>query len=568
MNPLLEALIKKNVLNRYQAASLSEAIARGTNLFDALAQAGISGAAIRSAQSAISGVPERIVQKGTVSYDVLRTIPEDAVTTYHMVPLAITGKTLSIGMLDPNNFEARQAVQFLGAQRGLTPELFVISREDYQSILESYRGVQTGSVATESQFDQDATTIDDEPTKHAEPQVVGEPIIEDAPATKTVAVILKNAIEGGASDIHIENTGEEVKVRYRVDGILHTSLRTDKSMHQSLVARIKVLAKMKLDERRKPQDNRFAAIVDGRKVDFRVSVLPTFFGEKVVIRILDPEKGVRSLEDLGMTPEHMGMIRDALARPYGLILLTGPTGSGKTTTLYAMLQEVDRERLNVVSLEQPIEYHIPGVSQSQVRPEIGYTFAAGLRSILRQDPDVIMVGEIRDKETAELAIQAALTGHLVFATLHTNSAIGVVPRLVDMGIDPYLIAPTLVLSVAQRLVRRADAAYTNQQPIDEARRAFINDEIKDLPMDKHAQFDSGTTTTEITGRPAGEGTKGRLGAFEMFPMNRELERIILKDPTEPTIYDYVRAHGMITMREDAILKSMKGDVPWSEVMGL
>lgn len=567
MNPLLEALIKKNALNRYQAAALSESIARGADVIDALATAGVAGDTVRSAQAMVTGIPEKIVEKSSVSYDVLRTIPEDAAVTYRMVPLSIQGRILSVGMLDPNNFEARQALQFLGAQRGLTPQLFVISKDDYQTIIDGYRGVQSGPSVTTSELEQDATRID-EPQPQTAAQEAAGTLVEDAPATKTVAVILKNAIEGGASDIHIENTGEEVKVRYRVDGILHTSLRTDKSLHQGLVARIKVLAKMKLDERRKPQDNRFAALVDGRKVDFRVSTLPTFYGEKVVIRILDPEHGVKTLEDLGMTEEHRTMVREALNRPYGLILLTGPTGSGKSTTLYAMLQEVDRERLNVVSLEQPIEYHIPGVSQSQVRPEIGYTFAVGLRSILRQDPDCIMVGEIRDKETAELAIQAALTGHLVFATLHTNNAVGVVPRLVDMGIDPYLIAPTLILAAAQRLIRKSDPAYTHPVPIDEAHREMITDTIKDLSPEKRAVYEAGTTITEITGRPVGEGTRGRLAAFEMFAVDRDLNRLILKDPTEPAIYDYVRAHGMITMREDAILKSMKGEVPWSEVMTL
>jgi type II secretory ATPase GspE/PulE/Tfp pilus assembly ATPase PilB-like protein len=405
--------------------------------------------------------------------------------------------------------------------------------------------------------------IDDEVSKPIDPNT----IVEDAPATKYVATILKSAVDGGASDIHIENTGDEMKVRYRFDGVLHTTYRAPKALQQAVVARIKVLAKMKLDERRKPQDSRFMASVSGRIIDFRVSVLPTFFGEKAVIRILDPERGVKRLEDVGMTDAHLAQVREAMKRPYGLILITGPTGSGKTTTLYAMLNEVDREKLNVVTLEDPVEYTIAGISQSPVRPEIGYTFATGLRSILRQDPDVIMVGEIRDKETAELAINAALTGHLVLATLHTNNALGVIPRLVDMGIDPYLIAPTLIMSMAQRLVRKFNKIPGGMQiPIDEARQAWIKEEFKDYPEQFKPSLPLKQTISETEGTPGAEqGLGGRIAAFEMFSVDKEIEHIILTTPTEPALYDYLRKKGMLTMKEDALFKCMNGVIPWSEV---
>jgi type II secretory ATPase GspE/PulE/Tfp pilus assembly ATPase PilB-like protein len=358
-----------------------------------------------------------------------------------------------------------------------------------------------------------------------------------------------------------------MKVRYRFDGVLHTTYRAPKALQQAVVARIKVLAKMKLDERRKPQDSRFMASVSGRIIDFRVSVLPTFFGEKAVIRILDPERGVKRLEDVGMTDAHLAQVREAMKRPYGLILITGPTGSGKTTTLYAMLNEVDREKLNVVTLEDPVEYTIAGISQSPVRPEIGYTFATGLRSILRQDPDVIMVGEIRDKETAELAINAALTGHLVLATLHTNNALGVIPRLVDMGIDPYLIAPTLIMSMAQRLVRKFNKIPGGMQiPIDEARQAWIKEEFKDYPEQFKPSLPLKQTISETEGTPGAEqGLGGRIAAFEMFSVDKEIEHIILTTPTEPALYDYLRKKGMLTMKEDALFKCMNGVIPWSEV---
>lgn len=278
-------------------------------------------------------------------------------------------------------------------------------------------------------------------------------ITEDAPVTKIVATVLRHASEQRASDIHIEPMVDQTRVRFRIDGVLLTNITLPSKVHSSVVARIKVLSNMRLDEKRKPQDGRFSARVGGNKVDFRVSTFPTYYGEKVVMRILGSAAKDLKLESLGFSERDLALIRAAIKKPYGLVLVSGPTGSGKSTSLYAILNEIDRERQNVLSLEDPVEYTIPGVSQSQVRPEIGYTFATGLRTTLRQDPNIIMVGEIRDSETADLAVQAALTGHLVLSTIHTNNAIGIVPRLLDMGVEPYLIPPVLILGMAQRLVR-------------------------------------------------------------------------------------------------------------------
>ena len=306
-------------------------------------------------------------------------------------------------------------------------------------------------------------------------------IVEEAPVTKIVAVILRHALEGNASDVHIEAVSDRVKIRFRVDGVMYTSIVLPLTIHEAIVSRIKILTDMKIDEKRKPQDGRFEARIKGREIDFRVSTFPSFFGEKVVIRILDREKGVKSLEELGLSADHLKVVREMMEKPYGLILLTGPTGSGKTTTLYAMLKEMDREANNVVSLEDPIEYNIEGMNQSQVRPEIGYDFANGLRSILRQDPDIIMVGEIRDKETAAMAIHAALTGHLVLSTLHTNNAAGVVPRLIDMGVDPYLIAPTLLMVIGQRLVKRLCPDSRKEKLLEGAIKEITQNGLKNLP---------------------------------------------------------------------------------------
>jgi type IV pilus assembly protein PilB len=347
---------------------------------------------------------------------------------------------------------------------------------------------------------------------------------------------------------------------------MYTSLLLPVSVHSGVVARIKILANLKLDEKRKPQDGRFRATVNGRKIDFRVSTFPAYYGEKVVLRILDSGKGIKTIDSMGLSDEQKAMIREALDAPYGMILITGPTGSGKSTTLYSMLNELDRETQNVISLEDPVEYSIPGVSQSQVRPEIGYTFANGLRSILRQDPDIIMVGEIRDKETAQLAVQAALTGHLVFSTLHTNNAAGVIPRLIDMEIDPYLIAPTLILTIGQRLVRTMCPESKRMVPMSESVRMMIDEDFKDLPKEFHNKIAIPDHIYQAVPSPqCPSGTKGRTAVYEFLKVDKSLEHTILKNPTEQAVFENARAAGMLTMREDAMRKSFEGVVPFEEV---
>jgi type II secretory ATPase GspE/PulE/Tfp pilus assembly ATPase PilB-like protein len=381
-----------------------------------------------------------------------------------------------------------------------------------------------------------------------------------------VATILRYATDGNASDIHIEPNQETIKVRFRVDGVLNTSLILPIKVHSAVVDRIKILCNMRLDEKRKPQDGRFTTRIDDRKIDFRVSTFPTFFGEKVVMRLLDQEKGVKRLDQLGLSQRNIDLIRKAMERPYGLILISGPTGSGKTSTLYSMLQEVDREHENVLSLEDPIEYNIEGMSQSQVRPEIDYTFASGLRTTLRQDPDVIMVGEIRDKETAQLAIQAALTGHLVLSTLHTNSAIGVVPRLVDMGVDPYLIAPTLILAIAQRLVSSLCPGGGKEVPIEGALKLMVDKQFEDLPEEYKSKLEFGNSVFErASTTECPNGVRGRTAVMEVLEVDKDIENIILKSPNEQDIRKIARNKGMITMKEDAILKTMKREIPFEEV---
>jgi type IV pilus assembly protein PilB len=570
---VLSLLSEKGVIDASALAAIKEEVSSdGKTLEQALLDRGVSASDILSARGEYYQVPTRALgEAGAVPYEVLRYIPEESARHYRFVPLSVADGVLEIGTTDPDNLEAAEALNFIATKTGLPYKLFLISDEDFDRVIGMYKGLsgEVGQALSELQTtisdDVNAVPIEDVADEKPAP---GQPtqIKEDAPVTKIVATILRYAVDGKASDIHIEPTREELKVRFRVDGVLHTSLKLPVSVERAVVARIKVLSSLKLDERRKPQDGRFSATIDARRIDFRVSTFPTYHGEKVVMRILDRAHESLTLENLGMKAVDIETLRLALKRPYGIIIISGPTGSGKSTTLYAMLQEVDREGLNVVSLEDPVEYDVAGVSQSQVRPEIGYTFASGLRSILRQDPDIIMVGEIRDKETAQLAIQAALTGHLVLTTLHTNNAIGIVPRLVDMGVDPYLIAPTLVLSIAQRLVRRRCPDAGNPIPVAGAIQAMIDNQFADLPA---AYKNALPKTDKIFGiAPSPEcanGTRGRVGVFEMLPTSKEMERTILTNPVEEELYKVARAGGMLSMKEDAIIKMLETTIPFEEV---
>ncbi|MFA6397735.1 MAG: GspE/PulE family protein [Candidatus Paceibacterota bacterium] len=544
------------------------------NLDETLVSLGITDEkTLLNTKSAYFKIPYKLIDQKNISFDVLKYIPEDSATHYKFAPIGILDDVLEVGITDPENIQAMDALQFISSKNGIPFKIFLITPSDFKKIMDGYRGVESTVGQALADIDTQATDISAdevlaESKKVQENLKPGEEekIVEDAPIVKIVAVILRTAIEGRASDIHIENTGENVKVRFRVDGELHTSLVLPLNVYNGVVARIKILSKLRLDEKRKPQDGGFSAKIEGRKIDFRVSSLPSYYGEAIAMRILDAEKGVKSLDDLHMSKENIEMIREAIKRPYGLVLITGPTGSGKTTTLYAMLNELDREANNVVSLEDPVEYHIPQMNQSQVMPEIGYTFATGLRSILRQDPNIIMVGEIRDKETAQLAIQAALTGHLVLSTLHTNSAIGVVPRLVDMGVDPYLIAPTLILAVAQRLSKMICPTSKNVVPIDEAMKSMFEKQFADLPEEYKSKINIGEQIYEA--KPSAEcptGTKERIAIFEMFKIDKEMQNVILKTPNEGEIYKVARKKGMITMKEDAILKAINGEIPYQEV---
>lgn len=575
---LLEELVKREILKEEQVA---EVVKIANEKYDgsidqALLAFNLDEEKILEIKGDIFGIPIKKVDPRNVDPTILRLIPVDAAKIYHFIPINLTDSFLEVGIVDPENIQAVDALTFITTKLDKPFKLFLISTSVYNKLIEMYEGTSTGGEVDQalSELDSEFADYNDsgviiETNIKSQSNVKGgeEKIVEEAPIVKIVAVILRNATEGLASDIHIENTGDRVKVRFRVDGLLHTSLTLPLSVYNGVVARIKILARLRLDEKRKPQDGGFSAKIEGHKIDFRVSTMPAYYGEKIVMRILDSQRGIQKLDELGLSKENLALIRESLTRPYGLLLITGPTGSGKTTTLYSMLNELDKEDKNIVSLEDPVEYKIDGVNQSQIMPEIGYTFASGLRSILRQDPNIILVGEIRDKETAELAIQAALTGHLVLSTLHTNNSVGAIPRLIDMGIDPYLIAPTLILCMAQRLARRIHPKSKHEIPIDAATRLMIDKQFIDLPEEFKSKLNiNGNTIYEaVSSAECASGLKGRVSLFEMFKVDKEMQGVILKHPVEQDIYKLARAKGMLTLREDAIIKSIRGEIPFQEI---
>lgn len=505
-----------------------------------------------------------------IPVEVLKEIPEEAAAFYRFIPLARRENVLEIGMIDPGDLKAKEALRFITRQSGLETKLFIISPTDFKNVLKQYRTLRGEVKKALEELAKELEAEERVKPLKGKAEEIAKQIVAEAPVTKIVAVILRHAIEGRASDVHIEPVEDKVKVRFRVDGILYTGLLLPKEIQAAIISRIKILSNLKIDETRIPQDGRFHTVVTGQKIDFRVSTLPTVSGEKAVLRVLDPTVGLRSFSELGLQGYNLEILEKAIKQPFGMILLTGPTGSGKTTTLYAILNELNQEGVNIVSLEDPAEYYIKGINQSQIKPEIDYTFASGLRHILRQDPDIIMVGEIRDKETAALAIHAALTGHILLSTLHTNNALGVIPRLVDMGIGSFLLPTSLNLAIAQRLVRRLCEKCKKEiiapprviKIIEEEMAKLSPTQRKALPLEKPLKIY----------RPVGckfcgnKGTKDRIALFEMLMMTPQLEEIINKDLTETRIKEEAQRQGMITMRQDGISKVFQGLISFEEML--
>ena len=491
-------------------------------------------------------------------------LPISVMKRYNLIPFSQDDNMISIAIADPNDYNAIQALKFIFQERSLKFELFVSKEADINKLLSS---VDINDLVQENV--QEFKEKNEQSQELPDISDVNQENLETAPIIKIVSVIIKTAVAGGASDIHIEGSDKSVRVRFRVDGALHTSLTLEKELYSSIVARIKILSNLKIDEQRKPQDGRFSVIEKDKKIDFRVSTFPTQYGEKIVLRILDTSHGVRSLEALGFIGPKAADIQEAIQKPFGMILLTGPTGSGKSTTVYTLLSQINTEDINIVTLEDPIEYNLFGINQSQVRPDIDYTFATGLRSILRQDPDVIMVGEIRDGETAGLAVQSALTGHIVFSTLHTNDAPGAIPRLIYMGVESFLVSASVQAVIAQRLVKKLCEYCKEEVAISEQEKKYIQDSINTLDPSYVKQIYTGNFDKMY--KPVGclkctNGFKGRIAIFEVVIMTEDLRFIVEQNEGEAAIMKYLYNNNYITLKQDGIFKVLLGHISLPELL--
>ncbi len=508
-----------------------------------------------------------IVDFGKIDLDrkALQEISEDVVNFYKIVPFGKTNAVLKVGIINPEDIDALEALKFIASDKGLALEKYLISYKDFNILIRQYSTL-TGEVGKALESLTEEVGEKEEDLKMDE-------ITAESPVTKIVGAMLKHAVESRASDIHTEPFEDRIRVRFRIDGVLTTTLTLPKNLHSAVVTRIKILSDLKIDETRLAQDGRFSIFMNKNKIDFRVSTFPTRNGEKIVMRILDPLTSKIDLPTLGLEGRSLELLEKALDKPFGQILITGPTGSGKSTTIAGLLKEINDEEINIVTLEDPIEYFLDGINQSQIHEEIGYTFASGLRHILRQDPDVIMVGEIRDRETAALATQAALTGHIVLSTLHTNDSLGVIPRLIDMGVEKYLIPPTLNLAAAQRLLRRLCPTCKIQTKANGAEEKIINDAIALMPEKYRTQqySKSGYTIYKPNLKNpckecAGKAFKGRIGIFEMLEMTTQLEEIILGLLSENAMRLEAQRQGMITMFQDGIIKVLEGVISLEELL--
>ncbi len=567
---LLQQLTKKGILDKEKASSLESEIKKsGKKEEEIILEKGIASEFfLFSLKSKELGISLREITPEKVSLEALKLIPEKTAKYYKIISLKKNEQILEVGMVYPEDLKAREAMKFLARQGNFKFKVFLIAPSTFTKLLKQYRTLkkEVSKALKELETELKIEDIEVKPRTIAELQR----LTEEAPITKIVAVVLRHAVEGRASDIHIEPAKEKLRIRFRSLGALYSSIFLPLKTHAAIISRIKILSNLKIDETRIPQDGRFSAKIEKRSIDFRVSTFPTTMGEKIAIRVLDPFTGLKTFEKLGMGKRNLELIEQAIKKPYGLILATGPTGCGKTTTLYAVLQILNKERVNIVTLEDPVEYFIEGINQSQIKPEIGYDFALGLRHIVRQDPDVIMVGEIRDKETASLAIHAALTGHIVLSTLHTSNALGVIPRLIDMGIQPYLIPPTLSIIIAQRLVRRlCDNCKEKIKP---------KKEIKDLILKEVAKFPASIKNElKITEpfyiyQPKGckkcnkQGFIDRIAVFEVLLMTEDISALILKKASKKEIAKQARKQGMLTMKQDGILKVLEGITTIEEVL--
>ena len=517
----------------------------------------------------VSGVPYVNLTSSIIDQSILSLLPSDIAERFMAVPLAEVQNRLAVAMIDANNV---QAVDYLANRIQRPLKVFMASEAGVRHVLDQYK-------TDLSSVDEAAQVSQAEAAQEAARDI--KTIVQDSPISRALSTVLEYAVKSRASDVHIEPLEKSLKIRCRIDGVLREVMQLPKSIEPALVSRIKILSNLKIDEHRIPQDGQFTVRVSDKEVDLRIAISPVVWGEQVVIRLLDKAGNLFDLEQMGYAGRSLRAIRKGIQRPNGMVLTSGPTGSGKSTSLYALIKEIKTDAINIVTLEDPVEYKMDGVNQIQVNTDVGLTFANGLRSILRQDPDVVMVGEMRDGETANLGVQAALTGHLVFSTLHTNSAAGVLPRLLDMGIEPFLIASTVNTIIGQRLVRRVanrrDAYWSTPLetqmiketvghllPKTKEGVANVSADLgyKDLPLAGQTAY------TLVKGRdtPATpHGYAGRAGIFEVMDVTEAIQNLIVKRATSAEIQHKAIEQGMITMRQDGYLKALTGITTLEEV---
>lgn len=561
-NSLVEVLKNQGILTEEQVEYVKlQELQAGSSEEDILLQGKlVSEKDIARAKSILYNIPFVDIQQEPISPEALALLPQSVASRFSVLPVSVdkSKKQLSLAMADPLDLTA---IEFVETKTGMKVHPMVAVPSQVKQMINDRYAEGLAEEVTEA-------------LKETEPQAGVKTVdlarlsevIKEAPIAKIVKELLEFAIRSRASDIHIEPLEGSTRIRYRIDGILQEKFTMPKQFHEALVSRVKILAGMKIDEKRVPQDGRFNFKAGEDEVDLRVSTLPTIFGEKIVMRLLKKSGGVPDLPELGLRGKALKNLEDAILRPHGIIIICGPTGSGKTTTLYSILTRISTPKVNVITLEDPVEYQIPGVNQVQVNPAAGLTFASGLRAFLRQDPNIIMVGEIRDSETAELATQAALTGHLVLATLHTNNAAGVLPRLLDMGVEPFLIASTMTAVVAQRIVRRVHQKckvfYTPEPEILEDVKKTLGDLWPKDKQDSEIKFAKGKGDKEC----GNTGYFGRIGIFEVMPITEKIEKLVLTRAASGDIEKEAIKEGMITMKQDGYLKVFEGITTVEEVL--
>ena len=579
-------LLTNDIQDRLAKLLVEEGLVQESKIELAIKEAGLNNQSLMSymtehklldneilvhATSHVSGIPYVNLENTTIPQETLDLISVDIAERNMAVPIAEVQGRIAVAMLDATNI---QAVDYLSSLIQRPLKVFMASQNSIKHVLDQYKTDLSGVDAL-------AENVDAQKQAEAESKRQVQTIVQDSPISKALNTILEYAVRAKASDIHIEPLEKSLKIRCRIDGVLREIMNLPKAIEPALISRIKILSNLKIDEHRIPQDGQFAVAVGGKEVDLRIAISPVVWGEQVVIRLLDKTGNSFNLEDMGYAGRALRTILKGISAPNGMVLTSGPTGSGKSTSLYALIKKIKDDSVNIITLEDPVEYKMDGVNQIQVNAEVGLTFAAGLRSILRLDPDIVMVGEIRDGETANLAVQAALTGHLVFSTLHTNSAAGILPRLIDMGIEPFLIASTVNTIIGQRLVRRVAPKRNTYQssPLqtqsiietvghllpktpEEVERVSADLGYKNLPLANQKSYTlvKGRDTPQTPG-----GYQGRAGLYEVMEVTEEIQQLIIKHATSHEVQKVAMQQGMITMRQDGYLKALTGITTIEEV---